>query len=217
MFPSQEEWWVSQHWARRSVTKPWEGGRAMSQREPSRHLFWNLTDLCPTAWAVPVSAPEVKAFSRTLSSPCPVMAAWLSGGPGSFPLLPASAHRASVDSVCSQSAWTEPSVQARSHSQNSLCLLCHHHLPAGRPTLERAERKGMKKPNNFCPCHRPLRKGRKPKAANGKLLGVSMQGALQETASELSPSPPSFGELDAVMHSVLVPQQARSDGNTLVS
>lgn len=70
----------------------------------------------------------------------------------------------------------------------------------------------MKKPNNFCPCHRPLGKGRKPKAANGKLLGVSMQGALQEMASELPPSPPSFGELDARIHSVLVPQQACSDG-----
>lgn len=100
----------------------------------------------------------------------PMMAAWLGGGPGSYPLLPAAAHRASVDSACSQSSWIAANLDARSHSQNSLCLFCHHHLLAGRPTLERAERRRMKKPDNFCPCHRPLRKGHKPKAAYGKLL-----------------------------------------------
>lgn len=61
-------------------------------------------------------------------------------------------------------------VDLRTRSQNDLCLFCGHPLLLGRAPLNRAERKRMKQPNNFCACHQPLKSNRNSKAAHGKLL-----------------------------------------------
>lgn len=61
-------------------------------------------------------------------------------------------------------------VDLTTRSQNDPCLFCGHHLLLGRAPLERAERKRMKQPNNFCACHQPLKNNWNSKAAHGKLL-----------------------------------------------
>nr|KAF6452467.1 glutamate receptor interacting protein 1 [Molossus molossus] len=88
-------------------------------------------------------------------------------------------------------------VQVRTHAQSGLCLFCHHHLLPGRATLQRAERKRMKKTNNLHPFYRPLRKERKAKAANVSLasstVGLAGQVVHTETTEVVLTADPVTG------------------------
>lgn len=124
-------------------------------------------------------------------SPQPGLPFFYCRGHGSFqnPVTPTPCDSGMTEPVpllsascsCIQSPWgdclcpvslseMQQRVHVRAHAQNSLCLLCHWHFLLGRAALQIAERKRMKKANNFYPFYRPLKNGWKAKAANGKRL-----------------------------------------------